>query len=136
MWLGYRGLFRRWVLGTFMSDAEYDLIEAHRAAIYGMVPARSWSVPGVPDELLDRCVDELTLTGTPADVPGFVHRLRAMAEAGCTAVVLELHEAAASAVTLIGRELVPALQSAGGTMITVLPVPGSPGAPVAPGAPV
>ena len=111
MWLGYRGLFRRWVLGSFMSDREYDLIEAHKAAIYGMVPARSWSVPGVPDELLDRCVDELTLTGTPADVPGFVPRLRAMADAGCTAVTLELHEGPDAAIRLIGDRLLPALGS-------------------------
>ena len=35
-WLGYRGLFRRWVITTFMSDKEYDLIEAHKQEIYQM----------------------------------------------------------------------------------------------------
>jgi 5,10-methylenetetrahydromethanopterin reductase len=108
-WLGYRGLFRRWVLATFMSDAEYDVIEAHKADIYGMVPAGTSSVPGVPDRLLDVCVDNLTLTGTPADVPRFVARLAAMRDAGLTDVTLELHEEADTAIRLIGERVVPAL---------------------------
>jgi alkanesulfonate monooxygenase SsuD/methylene tetrahydromethanopterin reductase-like flavin-dependent oxidoreductase (luciferase family) len=110
MWLGYRGLFRRWVLNTFMTDAEYDVIEAHKAAIYGMVPAGTWSVPGVPDALLDACVDNLTLTGVPADLPRITRRLEEMAAAGCTEVVLELHEEPEAAIRLIGERLVPALR--------------------------
>lgn len=107
MWLGYRGLFRRWVLNTFMSDADYDLIEAHKAAIYGMVPRQAWSVDGVPDALLDSCVDHLTLAGTPADIPRFVEHLRAMGAAGCTDIVLELHAEPEEAIRLIGGQVVP-----------------------------
>lgn len=110
MWLGYRGLFRRWVLNTFMSDADYDVIEAHKAEIYGMVPRRTWSVDGVPDKLLDACVDYLTLAGTPADIPRFVEHLRAMGEAGCTDIVLELHEEPEASIRLIGERVVPALR--------------------------
>jgi alkanesulfonate monooxygenase SsuD/methylene tetrahydromethanopterin reductase-like flavin-dependent oxidoreductase (luciferase family) len=109
MWLGYRGLFRRWVLNTFMSDADYDVIEAHKAEIYGMVPARTWSVPGVPDALLDTCVANLTLAGTPADIPLFVDHLRKMQRAGCTDIVLELHDDPAEAIRLIGEQVIPAL---------------------------
>jgi alkanesulfonate monooxygenase SsuD/methylene tetrahydromethanopterin reductase-like flavin-dependent oxidoreductase (luciferase family) len=111
MWLGYRGLFRRWVLNTFMSDAEYDVIEAHKADIYGMVPTRSWSVPGVPQELLTRCVEALTLAGTEADIPRFVEHLKRMAGAGCTHVVLELHEEPAEAIRLIGAHVIPGLRA-------------------------
>lgn len=110
MWLGYRGLFRRWVLNTFMSDADYDVIEAHKAEIYGMVPKRTWSVDGVPDHLLDACVDHLTLAGTPADVPRFVEHLRAMRAAGCTDIVLELHDDPEESIRLIGERVVPALR--------------------------
>jgi alkanesulfonate monooxygenase SsuD/methylene tetrahydromethanopterin reductase-like flavin-dependent oxidoreductase (luciferase family) len=107
MWLGYRGLFRRWVLNTFMTNADYDVIEAHKAEIYGMVPKRAWSVPGVPDALLDACVDNLTLTGTPADMPRIIAQLRRMQEAGCTDVVLELHEEPEPAIHRIGRQVLP-----------------------------
>ncbi len=111
MWLGYRGLFRRWVLSTFMTDAEYDVIEAHKAEIYGMVPTKAWSVPGVPDELLDSCVGNLTLTGTPADIPRFVAHLRKMRDAGCTDIVLELHDEPAEGIRLIGEHVIPALEA-------------------------
>ena len=110
MWLGYRGLFRRWVLNTFMSDTDYDVIEAHKAEIYGMVPRKAWSVPGVPDKLLDCCVDNLTLAGTPADLPRFIGHLRKMRDAGCTDIVLELHDDPAEGIRLIGEQVIPALQ--------------------------
>jgi alkanesulfonate monooxygenase SsuD/methylene tetrahydromethanopterin reductase-like flavin-dependent oxidoreductase (luciferase family) len=111
MWLGYRGLFRRWVLNTFMTDAEYDVIEAHKAAIYGMVPRKAWTVDGVPDELLDRCVDALTLTGTPAELPRMIDYLRALHAAGCTDVVLELHDEPEAGIRLIGEQVIPALRA-------------------------
>ena len=111
MWLGYRGLFRRWVLNTFMTDAEYDVIEAYKAEIYGMVPRKAWSVPGVPDALLDSCVENLTLTGTPADIPRFVAHLGKMRDAGCTDIVLELHDEPAEGIRLIGEHVIPALRA-------------------------
>ena len=110
MWLGYRGLFRRWVLNTFMSDAEYDVIEANKAEIYGMVPRKAWSVPGVPDALLESCVDNLTLAGTPADIPRFIEHLQRMRAAGCTDIVLELHDDAEEGIRLIGEQVIPALR--------------------------
>lgn len=110
MWLGYRGLFRRWVLNTFMTDAEYDVIEVHKAAIYGMVPLKAWTVPGVPDALLETCVRNLTLAGTPADIPAFVEHLKRMQAAGCTDVVLELHAEPADGIRLIGERVIPALR--------------------------
>ena len=45
-WLGYRGLFRPWVITTFMSQADYDIIEAHKAEIYAMPFKGTWSVDG------------------------------------------------------------------------------------------
>jgi len=110
MWLGYRGLFRRWVLNTFMSDADYDVIEGHKAEIYAMVPQGSWSVAGVPDALLETCVEHLTLAGTPADLPRFAAHLRDMQAAGCTDIVLELHEEPQESIRLIGEQLIPALR--------------------------
>ena len=92
-----------------MTDADYDVIEAHKAGIYGMVPTKTWAVPGVPDGLLDACVENLTLAGTPADVPVFVERLKKMRDAGCTDIVLELHDEPAESIRLIGEHVIPAL---------------------------
>lgn len=65
---------------------------------------------GVPDLLLDACVDNLTLTGTPAEVPRFVAHLEAMREAGLTDVTLELHEESEAAIRLIGEQVAPAIR--------------------------
>lgn len=108
-WLGYRGLFRPWVITTFMSQADYDLVEAHKAAIYAM-PARGTDrVDGVPDRILDQLVDRLTLCGTPDDVPRLVERLLEMKAAGLTDVCLEIREEPEEAIRLIGEQVVPAV---------------------------
>jgi hypothetical protein len=92
-----------------MTDADYDVIESHKAEIYGMVPTKTWSVPGVPDALLDSCVESLTLAGTPAEIPHFVAHLKEMRDAGCTDIVLELHDEPTEGIRLIGEHVIPAL---------------------------
>lgn len=61
-WLGYRGLFRRWVITTFLSDQDYDIVEANRDRIYAAARMEEPSIPGVPERILDALVDNLTLT--------------------------------------------------------------------------
>lgn len=109
-WLGYRGLFRPWVVTTFMSQADYDVIESHKAEIYAMPAKGTWSVAGVPDRILDKLVDELTLCGTPADMPRLVEHLLRMKAAGLTEVCLEIREDADDTIRLIGQRVVPALR--------------------------
>jgi alkanesulfonate monooxygenase SsuD/methylene tetrahydromethanopterin reductase-like flavin-dependent oxidoreductase (luciferase family) len=112
-WLGYRGLFRPWVVTTFMSQADYDVIEAHKAAIYAMPFRNTWSVDGVPDRIMDKLVDELTLCGHPDDLPRIVDHLRAMQAAGVTDVCLELREDAEASIRMLGEEVAPALRGKG-----------------------
>jgi hypothetical protein len=108
-WLGFRGLFRPWVITTFMSQAEYDVIEAHKAAIYAMPVLGTDRVPGVPDDILDRLVDGLTLCGDYRDIPQLVRKLQAMRDAGLTAVCLEIREDALETIRLLGERVAPAL---------------------------
>ena len=108
-WLGYRGLFRRWVITTFMSDADYDLIEAHKQEIYQMPKLNTHSVPGIPDDLLDKLVDHLTLTGHVSEVDQKIEHLLALKAAGLTDVALELRQNPAASIKLIGEQVIPAL---------------------------
>ena len=110
-WLGYRGLFRRWVITTFMSDADYDLIEAHKQEIYQMPKLNTHSVPGVPDALLDKLVDRLTLTGHVSEVDQKIEHLLALKAAGLTDVALELRQNPAASIKLIGEQVIPALKN-------------------------
>ena len=109
-WLGYRGLFRRWVITTFMSNQEYDVIEAHKKEIYQMPLLKTSSVPGVPDSLLEKLVDHLTLTGHVSEVEDKVEHLFELKQAGLTDVALELRTDPAASIKLIGEKVIPALK--------------------------
>lgn len=108
-WLAFRGLFRRWVCTTFISDAEYDAIEARQAAFY------RWATGGppvedLPESLLDRLVEHLTLTATPATLGPVLEHLEAMRAAGLTHVALRLYQDVERSIELIGREVAPRLR--------------------------
>ena len=108
-WLGYRGLFRRWVITTFLSDEEYDLIEAHKKEIYQMPILNTSSVAGIPDSLLEKLVDHLTLTGHVSEVDQKIEHLLELKEAGLTDVALELRDDPAASIKLLGDKVLPAL---------------------------
>jgi alkanesulfonate monooxygenase SsuD/methylene tetrahydromethanopterin reductase-like flavin-dependent oxidoreductase (luciferase family) len=108
-WLGYRGLFRRWVITTFLDDADYDIVEAHRDAIYAMATMDEPGVAGVPERILDALVDNLTLTGGLDEVPAKIAHLRELKAAGLTHVALELREEPAQSIRVIGEQVAPAL---------------------------
>jgi hypothetical protein len=108
-WLGYRGLFRRWVITTFLSDEEYDLIEAHKNEIYQMPILNTSSVAGIPDSLLEKLVDHLTLTGHVSEVDQKIEHLLELKAAGLTDVALELREDPAASIKLLGEQVLPAL---------------------------
>ena len=108
-WIGYRGLFRRWVITTFMSDKDYDLIEAHKKEIYQMPILNTSSVPGIPDTLLEKLVDHLTLTGHVSEVDQKIEHLLELKAAGLTDVALELRQNPAASIKLIGEQVIPAL---------------------------
>jgi len=109
-WLGYRGLFRPWVITTFMSQGDYDIIEAHKADIYAMPFRNAWSVPGVPERIMDKLVDELTLCGHVSEVPRLVDHLLRMKAAGLTDVCLEIREDAEQSIRILGEQVAPALR--------------------------
>ncbi|GIS86098.1 MAG: hypothetical protein CM1200mP17_06660 [Woeseia sp.] len=83
-------IIRRWVITTFMSDEEYDVIEAHKKKIYQMPVLNTSSVSGVPDSLLEKLVDHLTLTGHVSEVDHKIEHLLELKESGLTDVALEL----------------------------------------------
>ena len=110
MWLGFRGLFRRWVLTGFMSDADYDIIEAHRDVIYQAAMDRTHIIPGVPEHLIQACVDQLTLTGDLGDLDRHIETLRQHKAVGHTEVAFELRDTPDQSIQIIGERVLPALR--------------------------
>ena len=109
MWMGYRGLFRDWVITTFMSQEDYDIIEAHKTEIYQMPFKGTHSVPGFPQRIMDELIDNITLAGTPDDLDRIIEHLAELKQAGMDEIALELHQQPDVSIKLIGEKVIPAL---------------------------
>lgn len=109
-WIGFRAIFREYMMKEFVSDEEFQLLLKHMPAIYDMAPKKVDSVDGIPDELLDRCVDKLTLTGTPDDLDHIIEHLLEYKALGVTEVCLELKNHIEHGIKLIGKRVIPALR--------------------------
>jgi alkanesulfonate monooxygenase SsuD/methylene tetrahydromethanopterin reductase-like flavin-dependent oxidoreductase (luciferase family) len=108
-WIGFRALFRDYMMKEFVSDAEFQILLDHMPAIYAMAPGNTDRVEGVPDELLDRCVDKLTLTGGVNDLDRIIEHLLEFKALGVTEICLELKNHQAHGIKLLGERVIPAL---------------------------
>jgi alkanesulfonate monooxygenase SsuD/methylene tetrahydromethanopterin reductase-like flavin-dependent oxidoreductase (luciferase family) len=109
-WIGFRALFRDYMMKEFVADDEFQVLLDHMPEIYAMAPNNTDSVEGVPDELLDRCVDKLTLTGGTADLDRIIEHLLEFKASGVTEICLELKNHQAHGIKLLGERVIPALR--------------------------
>lgn len=108
-WLLLRGIFRPWLLAEFLDPADVDLVMASQSAFVKAFAAGSHLVEGVPDRVLDKMVDKLTVSGSPDDMDPVVDKLRQLRDAGLSSVALRLYADPAASIRLIGERVVPAL---------------------------
>ena len=109
-WIGFRALFREYMMREFMTADEFAIIMAHIPEIYAMAPKNESSVEGVPYALLDLCVDKLTLTSTPDKLDHIIEHLLEFKAAGVTHTCLELKKHQAHGIKLLGEKILPALR--------------------------
>jgi 5,10-methylenetetrahydromethanopterin reductase len=109
--LALRGMLDPWYLEEFLTPEECSLVDRNRNAFFKSYKNRSDVVPGVPETVMQKLVDNLGLAGTPADIDRHVERLRALGRLGLDEVALKLHEDQAEAIHLIGQRVVPALRT-------------------------
>jgi alkanesulfonate monooxygenase SsuD/methylene tetrahydromethanopterin reductase-like flavin-dependent oxidoreductase (luciferase family) len=109
-WIGFRALFREYMMREFMSGEEFATMLEHIPAIYAMAAKNEDSVEGLPDELLDRCVDKLTLTGGVGDLDRIIAHLLEFKAIGVTDICIELKNHQAHGIKLLGEHVLPALR--------------------------
>lgn len=108
--LALRGMLDPWYLEEFLGAEECALVDQNRNAFFRAYKNRTDVVPGVPDDLLQKLVDNLSLAGTPAELDLHIERLLVLARLGLQEVALKLHEDQDAAIRLIGERVVPALR--------------------------
>jgi 5,10-methylenetetrahydromethanopterin reductase len=111
-WLFLRGIFRRYVLETFLDPADCDLVIASQPAFAEAFLRRSHEVAGVPDAVLDALVSNLTIAGTIDDLDAHIEKLQRVASTGLTEVALRLYHDPAESIRLLGKRVIPALRAA------------------------
>jgi alkanesulfonate monooxygenase SsuD/methylene tetrahydromethanopterin reductase-like flavin-dependent oxidoreductase (luciferase family) len=109
-WIGFRAIFREYMMREFMSEEDFATILEFIPQIYAMAAADADSVDGLPDRLLDDCVDHLTLTGSTDDMDHVIEHLLELKAAGCNEVAIELKKHQAHGIELIGERVIPALR--------------------------
>ncbi len=110
-WLLLRGLFRPWLLATFLDQEDVELVMSRRSAFVQAYQDGSGVVDGVPDRVLDALVDNLTISGSPEDPAPVLAKLRDLRRVGLGAIALRLYADPASTITFLGEVIQPALHA-------------------------
>jgi len=108
--LWVRGMLERWYISTFLSEAECDLVEQQFGVFANAYMTNTSAFPGVPDSLAEKLVDELTFTGTHADVERFIDQLQMFKAAGLTEFGIRLYDNPEESIRLLGERVLPALR--------------------------
>ncbi|MEO8444326.1 MAG: LLM class flavin-dependent oxidoreductase [Gammaproteobacteria bacterium] len=96
----------------FLTAEETALVAANKHAFLTAFRTRSGTIQGVPPEICAKLVEGLSLAGDLSDLDRHAARLRTFAAAGVTENALRLHDDPATAIHIIGKELLPRLRGA------------------------
>lgn len=108
--LVWRGLLQKWHTAGFLGDEDAEYVESRRDRFLQAFLTGSAKIEGVPGELVDRLIANLTFAGGPDEIPRVAAELRRYAAAGQDQVALKIHDNPAEAIRLIGERLRPLVQ--------------------------
>lgn len=109
-WMLLRGVFRPWVLETFLGAEETELVMNSQPAFLQAFVSASSSIEGVPDPLVDKLVDHLTLTASRDNVDALIGELQKYRDLGLSSVSLRLYEEPAASIEFLADRVLPALR--------------------------
>jgi hypothetical protein len=105
----WRGLLMTWFTELFLDPADAAMVEAKRPAFLQAFLQRSSRIEDVPEPVIGKLVDNMTLTGDTRDIDGIARGLKTLEAAGLDEVALRLHDDPGEGLRLIGERLLPAL---------------------------
>jgi len=107
--LALRGMLDESYLRSFLDEDERAVVDQHRGSFFSAYKQRTPVIDGVPDEILDKLVENLSLAGDETDIDRHIERLAGFGRLGLTEVALKLHGEQEASIRMIGRHIVPAL---------------------------
>jgi alkanesulfonate monooxygenase SsuD/methylene tetrahydromethanopterin reductase-like flavin-dependent oxidoreductase (luciferase family) len=109
--LALRGMLDLWFLSTFLNEEECQIVDKNRANIFKAYKQGTDVIEGVPEAIVDKLVDNLTMSGEHADIDGHIATLRRYSDMGLDEVAFKLHEDQAAAIKAIGEQVLPAFKA-------------------------
>lgn len=108
--LALRGMLDIWYLKSFLTDEECRVVDANRNNFFKAYKQQSDCIENVPDALLDKLVENLTLSGDYDDVDEHIETLQRYRDMGLDEIALKLHQDPDAAIKIIGERILPALR--------------------------
>lgn len=105
-----RAVLGEWYLRSFMNEDEVAIVRNNIAAFYKAYRAKTHVIDGVPDSILDKLVDNLTIAGDPDDLDARIAELQEYVTTGITELCFRAHDDPAFAIRFIGENIAPALK--------------------------
>jgi alkanesulfonate monooxygenase SsuD/methylene tetrahydromethanopterin reductase-like flavin-dependent oxidoreductase (luciferase family) len=109
--LALRGMLDIWFLETFLDEEECRLVDANRGNIFKAYKQKTDVIEGVPDAIVDKLVDNLTMSGDYDEIDRHIDTLRRYRDMGLDEIAFKLHEDQDAAIRAIGERIVPALRA-------------------------
>jgi len=110
-YLALRGMLDTWFLETFLDEEEIRIVDANRGNIFKAYKQKTDVIDGVPDAIVDKLIQNLTMSGGDADIDQHLETLRRYRDMGLDEVAFKLHGDHFSAISKIGETVLPAVQA-------------------------
>jgi alkanesulfonate monooxygenase SsuD/methylene tetrahydromethanopterin reductase-like flavin-dependent oxidoreductase (luciferase family) len=107
--LVWRGFLLPWFTETFLDGKTTALVAERKPAFLQAFLTKSSVIEGVPEAVVDKLVENLTLTGDASDIDRIARHLHTLEAAGLDEVALRLHADPEDGLRMIGEHLMPAL---------------------------
>jgi len=102
-----RGWLMKGWLAPFLSAEEVDFVQEHKGAFIKAFRERTGHIEGVPQDIIDRIIEALTITVPAAESDKAIERLKQLEAKGLDEISLRLHDDPADSVRLIGERVIP-----------------------------
>jgi 5,10-methylenetetrahydromethanopterin reductase len=104
-----RAILGEWYLRSFLDEDEVQLVQDNIQSFYGAYRAKTHVIDNVPEEILEKLVDNLSIAGDLSDLDARIEELKDYATTGVTQICFRTHDDPAFAIRLIGEKIAPAL---------------------------
>jgi 5,10-methylenetetrahydromethanopterin reductase len=105
-----RGWLERPWLDAYLEPAAADLVEEHKGAFLKAFRERSGKVEGVPPDIVQTLVEELSMAGGHDSVDRHIERFKRFDAEGFTEIAVRIHDDPADSIRMLGEQVLPALR--------------------------